>query len=227
MPKCRYFCAALRRKSPRFACRNPCAARLPEHLIPFEAGGCPLELPRPDAGGSDSAQVFDKLRRDGAPVGAPSLLFYSRTSTGPAMSSRSGWTAQSRASTCTPRPGGPAEGLAKLRVGTVVGLHPPHIPHLDHKAHRRLIAGLLGRHQLLQVLHPPEGGGVGEADHPVLLQGDPLHLHKAPAARGLPVEVKPGDAVFCLRPQQGQVRNPLSPPGPTPRTPGWGPGRPC
>ena len=29
-------------------------------------------------------------------------LFYSRTSTGPAMSSRSGWTAQSRASTCTP-----------------------------------------------------------------------------------------------------------------------------
>ena len=29
-------------------------------------------------------------------------LFYSRTSTGPAMSNRSGWTAQSRASTCTP-----------------------------------------------------------------------------------------------------------------------------
>ncbi len=41
-------------------------------------------------------------RRDGAPVGATSFLFYSRTSTGPAMFSRSGWTAQSRASTCTP-----------------------------------------------------------------------------------------------------------------------------
>ena len=44
--KFRYFCAAQRRKSPRSACRKPCKARLPGHLIPFEAGGCPLELPR-------------------------------------------------------------------------------------------------------------------------------------------------------------------------------------
>ena len=47
MPKCRYFCAALRRKSPRFACRNPCAARLPGHLLPFEAGPSPPAAPRP------------------------------------------------------------------------------------------------------------------------------------------------------------------------------------
>ena len=48
LQKCRYFCAPQRRKSPRFACRNPCTARFPGHLIPFEAGRCPPELPRPD-----------------------------------------------------------------------------------------------------------------------------------------------------------------------------------
>ena len=42
----RYFCASVRRKSPRFACRNPCTARLPGHLIPLEASCRPLELPR-------------------------------------------------------------------------------------------------------------------------------------------------------------------------------------
>ena len=47
LQKCRYFCAAQRRKSPCFARRNPCTARLPGHSIPFEAGGCPLELPPP------------------------------------------------------------------------------------------------------------------------------------------------------------------------------------
>ena len=63
LQKCRYFCAAIRRKSPRFACRKPCTARIPGHLIPLEAGCCPLELPRPDAGGFDAARVFDKLKR--------------------------------------------------------------------------------------------------------------------------------------------------------------------
>ena len=58
LQKCRYFCAPQRRKSPRFACRNPCTARLPGHLSPLEAGGCPLELPRPDSGGFYSAQVL-------------------------------------------------------------------------------------------------------------------------------------------------------------------------
>ena len=46
--KCRYFCAAQRRKSPRSARRGPCTAGPPRHSIPFEAGGCPLELPRPN-----------------------------------------------------------------------------------------------------------------------------------------------------------------------------------
>ena len=58
LQKCRYFCAAVRRKSPRFACRKPCTARLPRHLIPFEAGGCPLELPRPNLRGIISTEVF-------------------------------------------------------------------------------------------------------------------------------------------------------------------------
>ena len=66
--KCRYFCAPQRRKSPRFACRNPCTARLPGHLIPLEAGGCPLELPRPDSGGFDSAQVLRETE-DHLPAG--------------------------------------------------------------------------------------------------------------------------------------------------------------
>ena len=50
------------RKSPSFACRKPCTASLPGHLILFEAGGCPLELPRPNSGGFYSAQFFDKLK---------------------------------------------------------------------------------------------------------------------------------------------------------------------
>ena len=52
------FAPQQRRKSPRFACRNPCTARLPGHLIPFEAGGCPLELPRPNLRGIISTEVF-------------------------------------------------------------------------------------------------------------------------------------------------------------------------
>ena len=78
-------------------------------------------------------------------------------------------------------PGRPAQGRAELRMGGVVGLHPVHSLHLDDKAHPRLIARLTGRDQLLQVLQPPEGRGVGEAGHAGLLQGDPLHLPKAPA----------------------------------------------
>ena len=66
LKKCRYFCAAQRRKSPRFACRNPCTARLPGHLIPFEAGGCPLELPRLDSGRFYSAQVFRQTAAKGS-----------------------------------------------------------------------------------------------------------------------------------------------------------------
>ena len=72
LQKCHYFCAAVRRKSPRFARRNPCTARLPGHLIPFEAGGCPLELPRPVSGGFDSAQVF---RHDESPHGSSVRAF--------------------------------------------------------------------------------------------------------------------------------------------------------
>ena len=40
---------AQRCKSSRSDYRKPYTARLPGHLIPFEAGACPLELPRPDA----------------------------------------------------------------------------------------------------------------------------------------------------------------------------------
>ena len=65
----------------------------------------------------------------------------------------------------------------------------------------------MGQNQLLQVLHPPEGGGIGEAGRAVLLQGDPLHLPEAPAEglslRILPVVIKPGIAIRCLRPQEG------------------------
>ena len=57
------FCAAQRHKSPRFARRKPCTTRLPGHLIPFEAGGCPLELPRPDLGDSCSTMFLDRQRR--------------------------------------------------------------------------------------------------------------------------------------------------------------------
>ena len=71
--KCRYFCAALRRKSPRFACRNPCTARLPGHLIPLEAGCRPLELPRPNLSGFISTEVFNKLERGGVLCTPPRL----------------------------------------------------------------------------------------------------------------------------------------------------------
>ena len=58
--KCRYFCAAQRRKSPRFACRKPCTANLPGHLTPFEAGSCPPPPANPRADSSKQS-FFDKL----------------------------------------------------------------------------------------------------------------------------------------------------------------------
>lgn len=45
-------------KSPPFACRNPCTAGVPGHLIPFGAGGCPLEFPRLNLSRFISAEVF-------------------------------------------------------------------------------------------------------------------------------------------------------------------------
>ena len=79
-----------------------------------------------------------------------------------------------------PSLGSPAEGLAELGVGGVVGRYIFGTGELDDETQGGLIPRLTGGDQLLQVLHPPQGGGVGEADHAVLLQSDPLHLHKAP-----------------------------------------------
>jgi hypothetical protein len=46
LQKCLSFCAAWPHKISRFARLNPCIARLSGHLILFEAGCCPLKLPR-------------------------------------------------------------------------------------------------------------------------------------------------------------------------------------
>ncbi len=71
LKKCRYFRAAQRRKSPRSAGRKPCCARLPGHLIPCEAGGCPLALPRPDTARFCSTEVFRHAEKQ-----RPALFFY-------------------------------------------------------------------------------------------------------------------------------------------------------
>lgn len=52
------FLRPQRWKSPPFACRNPCTAGFPGNLIPFGAGGCPLEFPRLNLSGFISAEVF-------------------------------------------------------------------------------------------------------------------------------------------------------------------------
>ena len=73
LQKCRYFCAAVRRKSPRFACRKPCTARFPGHLIPFEAGGCPPRAPPALSQAHFILRRFsDKLRR--GPLGPRRFL---------------------------------------------------------------------------------------------------------------------------------------------------------
>ena len=70
--KCVTFAPHSGAKVPRSACRKPCKARLPGHLIPFEAGGCPLELPRQTRADFVSHRFFNILR--GAAVGrAPSV----------------------------------------------------------------------------------------------------------------------------------------------------------
>ena len=76
--KCRYFCAAQRRKSPRSARRKPCAARLPGHLIPFEAGRCPLELPRPGRDSSCSIKMFEQTSAGPALMAGPAVLSFER-----------------------------------------------------------------------------------------------------------------------------------------------------
>src|SRR5699024_7147384 len=65
--------AAQKSSRPR---RKPCAASLPGHLIPFEAGGCPPELPRPDPGGFYSAPAFPHTAaaRSDAPRGLFSFV---------------------------------------------------------------------------------------------------------------------------------------------------------
>ena len=74
---------AQRCKSSRSDYRKPYTARLPGHLIPFEAGTCPLELPRPDARRRFyPAQAFPKAeahRNCGAPLSA-SVIFGVETS---------------------------------------------------------------------------------------------------------------------------------------------------
>lgn len=77
LQKCRYFCAAQRHKSPRFARRKPCCARQCGAFDPIRGGRCPLELPRLSSTFcSHDEGFFDKLK--GAHTRSFFALYYRR-----------------------------------------------------------------------------------------------------------------------------------------------------
>ena len=105
--------------------------------------------------------------------------------------------------------GGPFQSLGELWMGAAVGGEIADALHLDDEQHTGPEALLLAADQLPQVFDPPLGGGVREEGHPILLQGDALHLHEPPFPRGLHVEVEPGAAPGAFPQVGGEAREQL------------------
>ena len=96
-------------------------------------------------------------------------------------------------------PGGFGQGQAEIPVLIPGRLKISHIAHLDNEHGIALVSLCQSPLKPVEVLDPSQGGGVGEADHPVFLQGDALHLRQAGPALVLKIEIEAGVAVAVLR----------------------------